>query len=1588
MITHESYLSALKNTAAKVKFNDFLQNKDNPFPDCRVHDYMILGPFVLETDGAFETEYLYERHKVLDCDYLKSSGGELNVKPFNGQALKNDYWGEEYLRWEYRHVGNDLGFRHDNESAASAVFVTEQRNCVNYAAFYVECEEESDAIICYETSGNNLYLNGELIDSKPYGRVKGMDSLGNQCAVTFQKGLNLVMFKVRVGYIADGLDFKIQRCFIYPVSVRSGNVGICQPYPTISYFGTKEEPRQIFPTFAGAFGAFGGGSLKYKIKNWSEELSIDPIESGKCSILRMSVPTIDEEENLAFELELKDKAAKAKKGKYFINTIPYHGFEGTEHIFSDFHFDTTYHQEQRTYALGAIHITKSMIDELIRDPHFKAILSEVDYLHPYYSIFPDHREALKKVFTEGRAESDCFYNQPNDLTSSGEGFVRNLVYGQLYHRDVLGRICYVYSPGDVFGHPNQMSQICRKGGCTSCNWGKTVIGLDSLLHHVSPDGSDLIHLKGMSAIDAGRLGLSHFTELPSNQGAPDPYPHQGDTSWMKDTLNNTSFSYFSELMDAFIEDEKKQIEETGYTKIEYSARDLTPHHAGVLLTRTDYKQANRLAENLLITAEKFSAIAAYYGADYPEKALDKAWRQLLCAQHHDSITGTNNEISYVDLMIEYREAVELAADVVNKAIAFLASGVKLEEKELPIFVFNPHTWQRKDKCRILLPEYAAQGYALFDEKGNEYDFTVTGKKKKSLKSVFIPDVPAMGYAVYYLKKSKKAAFVNKLDCTAIENEFFKLTVDKKLGGGIVSIFDKNANKEIVNLASDGPANRVVILKEVSDRCETQHEYYTTGMKMFSSDYKARIQCEKTNTYEKLTIYVRMDIVARIKQEITLYKGIRRIDMTTAIEDYQDKDDLFTLTFPVNVSGGRPVYEDRFAPHICGTGAHKLSFQTHQYYMYSHCQVAPTVNWIDLGPTVKMKLDENNDVNIGMTAIIRANTTALSQSCDALLKALALKAIPVTPYDDVEQHRGGKLIHFNEDLRNTDTRFVLCVEGTENAYEKQLLDNVITAKANEFNKNLKENGSAILFTRDKDNMLEKDIDVVLIKAKDIETLNEVIAGIANQLESGKSVCLCGCTVCAEVSNTENYGVSILNKGTIACSVEPDNLMNMMLFHTAEVYGNHGKVTGGKELIPEQKTHQFDYALYPHEGDYRDALVIQKGMEFNDDIIAATDVPKAKNHPLPQTKSFLRSSDNFIVTSFKLGGYPLAAMKSDMGSVDKRGFALRGFEPNGIKAKATFDFGMDIGKVKATDLLEENAKNVTSKANTFTSDIPSHSIETFVIGAKASEKAIGSAKLGVEREIVEPTYIRTWEHDLGTMPIGYFSVVASLGKDVKRIDDKTFEFKVSVANNHPDKAIKGTLEVIVPKGFKADKKTLEYSVAKNGLQVLPLTVTKPKADSDGIVRLICKYDGQVFEDIYEFGYFNPETTLRIEDGRIVATVINHTSSRLIGELSIATPYETWDCDGFNTAARGNVYPRTMKIDIDAGEVKEYEFALELYAEDDLFDAFWAVTKLMVNGRIHFGYAHKKGQRHNWWTGEFRNIVQKDNGSLKKMFELLNP
>ncbi len=1559
--------------------------------------WMVTGPFVARTEGAFETEYLYEREKILQIDYLALDGGETGVVPYLGLRGHNEYegckdpvWARGLRKWNMLRFDPD-----DGDSACDeALYMTEQRNCVFYAATYVRCAGRKRAVICYENSGCRLFVNGRLVSDVPYGRVKGVPTMGNTVPVVFEDGLNLILFKLRPGYICDTVDLSMTNCSIYPIAAESGPLGLTYPAQTGAYVQEGEQIKQIFPCFAASFGHAAGGEVE--IDGW-QKISLPEMQAGATRLIRAEIDTANAQ--LTVPVAVTAAGCERGEGSFVVHASAAPAFRGTEIAMTSFHFDTTYHQEQRVYAMGAIYILREILKEMRRDDRFKAIISEVDYLHPYYSLYPEDRAFLKEKFIDGHAESDCFYNQPNEMTSAPEGMVRNLVYGQLYHRDVLGRICDVYSPGDVFGHFNQMSQLSAKGGCGGVYWGKHIFGFRPAFRHVSPDGTSLIHRRGgVGRWTAEPWGLSLCEGSGSAMMNVPGYPVDGDLSWMDQTVPKARYGVPSELRKALDADETRIVESGKTSPFGLTSRDMSLYHAGVSLTRMDFKQANRMAENLLITAEKLSVIAAMNGAEYPERALDKAWRQVLCGQHHDSITGTNNEVSFVDLMVEYREAVELAADICDRAASYIASHICTENGRRAVVLFNPHAWTRTEHIRLTV-QTALPFARIRVTDLNGKPVPAQPLKESVADGVYTTElllrasVPACGYTVCYLDEKPALTLPGDLNLptgmpeasadTVIENTYYRIQVDPAQGGGIVSLYDKEAKRELINPNGDGPANRLVALKETHDRMETQHEFYTTGHKLLSDGEQAQVECIRCAEFEQLKIRYELGNVVHVSQEITLRRGDRRIDFQTRLDDYRDEDDLMTLTFPVQVKGAKPIFDDRFAPQVRTASKNALSFRTHQFAMASHCAVYAANQWLDYGPTVTMHLHDgfrSGSFQFGMTQIIRREDPRLEALSDALLMALTKKAIPVTPFPDHKQScEGSQIIHFNEDL-SSDTRIVLCVDGVENEYETAIAERFATpyARLNAAAKT----GAAALYIRDTENTWNKPIDVLLVKAPTVDALQIWVDDFAKALANGHAY-ETGAVLGSALDEADDYGVALINTGNIACSIEKGDMLNLMLFHTAEFYGNIGNANCGRKLVPEQKSHIFTYSLLPHTGSYREAQLYRRALEKNDPLFAVTDFTRAADAALPQEKSFLSADDHVVVTAVKAGGYPYASMKGNAGTLADRGITFRCFEQNGVATDAKIRLGFRAEKAERANLLEEDRSPLALDESVITLPVTPHAIETVVIQPVADEIHVGTAQIGATHEITEPTYVRSWEHDLGTMPMGYLSLCAVISRHPRQLDDCRFEVDVSVANNHTDISADGTAQLLLPEGWKADIHEIRYDLQPGECMVQKVTVEKLSADAKGILRLEYGHLGQTFEDIFEVGYFNPELNFEINGDEIDVTVINDTDECLRGELALATPVETWgDFGGKNPFGAANITPYQQPVSVPAHSRQTFRYT----CTGDTSLSFWAVAKLMVNGRIYFkGGLHRPVQPHVLWAHTFVDEIYRDGGSIRKMNEL---
>ena len=350
------------------------------------------------------------------------------------------------------------------------------------------------------------------------------------------------------------------------------------------------------------------------------------------------------------------------------------------------------------------------------------------------------------------------YNEPNTNLTSDESTIRNAIYGVAYQRDVLGGSPATAWQLDAFGHSPQFPAIMANAGITSSSWargpfhewgphwvrGPARTGFENLapgdkpqmqfaseFEWVAPSGRGLLTsfqanhysagwwMDAATTLEEAELEVHRlFTDLAAlaatkNVLLPVGTDYSPPNKWLTAIHRDWARRYVWPKFLAAIPREFFEAvrEERGATGRSFTpqTRDMNPIYTGKDVSFIDTKQAQRIAENTLLAAEKFGSLAMLLGARFPSQAVDKAWRQLLFGAHHDGITGSESDQVYLDLLGGWREALELGEASLDGALRYLAARVDTAGEGQPVVVFNPMAWA-SDRCR--------QGRGRVDRRGS------------------------------------------------------------------------------------------------------------------------------------------------------------------------------------------------------------------------------------------------------------------------------------------------------------------------------------------------------------------------------------------------------------------------------------------------------------------------------------------------------------------------------------------------------------------------------------------------------------------------------------------------------------------------------------------------------------------------------------------------------------------------------------------------------------------------------------------------------------------------------------------------------
>lgn len=504
------------------------------------------------------------------------------------------------------------------------------------------------------------------------------------------------------------------------------------------------------------------------------------------------------------------------------------------HLIGNAHLDPIWLWRWQEGCGEVLQTFRSALDRLNEYPDFVFTCSSASYYKWVEEIAPDMFEEIRERVKEGRwVPVNGWWVQPDCNIPSAESFARQALYSQLYYNEKFGRICKTAYNVDSFGHSGMLPQLIKKGGMNAY----------VMMRPGPHENAEIPNMFTWESLDGTRIPTFRIP-AESGYGANSAE----DISRMRDFSEKLMAEENHGMMIFYgvgnhgggptrrcIEYLESQLKKDGYHDMIFSSpdaffeahclekvdlpiwKDDLQHHASGCYSATSLvKQLNRRLENSLYFSEAFATVASKTaGMRDRTEDFKEAWRNVCFNQFHDILCGCSIMEAYDDVNAAMGHALTISDRIQNEAFLRIArridtwiDGVSDPVCEVrghscgkfprPVVVFNPLSFPIKVPVRTYHPSKQVK-----DDAGNDVIFSNVRSSRSNdshLDTVFIADVPAVGYAVYWLKpcwneNSDLPEVHIDTDVSAhdfsMENEYLKVSFDEYTGF-ITSLVDKKS----------------------------------------------------------------------------------------------------------------------------------------------------------------------------------------------------------------------------------------------------------------------------------------------------------------------------------------------------------------------------------------------------------------------------------------------------------------------------------------------------------------------------------------------------------------------------------------------------------------------------------------------------------------------------------------------------------------------------------------------------------------------------------------------------------------------------
>jgi len=544
------------------------------------------------------------------------------------------------------------------------------------------------------------------------------------------------------------------------------------------------------------------------------------------------------------------------------------------------------------------------VDLMKRNPDFRFVQSFAEYYRELEDEDPALLAAVREQVAAGRwAPAGGLWVEPDINMPSGEGLVRQALYGQLHFEKTFGARHTAGWLPDTFGFSPALPQILKGAGLTSLftiklGWSET---------------NRFPHTRfWWEGIDGSRVLVQQFNRPEDTyNGLVDPnsllraWRTHSDKRWASEVLQPIGHGDggggpTAEMIEAQrvlagfpLLPKTRWVTPEAYFDQAHAEAAATPiatwvgelyleYHRGVLTSQGRTKRLHRQAERGLVAAEALAGVAALLGGAQPASLADH-WRLVMINQFHDILPGSSITDVYTRTERELGEVVAAAGEAADAALGAIAERLG-EDGEPGLLIANPDLNERPVRIESATPlpggQPAENGFVLAADARVPPLGVLTGRP-----------APASGVSV---------------SDRVLENALLRVELGDD--GALASVFDKRVGREVL----DGRGNQIWAYRDQPrdyDAWDVEGDYQRSGDELVAE----AIETVETGPQRGALRVTRRIGASTIAQSVRLWANAARIDFATRF-DWRDRRILLKARFPLAIRADHATFECAFGVH--------------------------------------------------------------------------------------------------------------------------------------------------------------------------------------------------------------------------------------------------------------------------------------------------------------------------------------------------------------------------------------------------------------------------------------------------------------------------------------------------------------------------------------------------------------------------------------------------------------------------------------------------------------------------------------------------